>query len=346
MDHKLGREVAKFKEEYSELRAEMESLLANNSRKTRHRIIGAFTAAGAITEKILLWIIHYNGREPKLRELDGRQGLAEYRKIIQDIIPKQQTIHINTINQWRNLVAHANNIDDVDEHEINGMNSALKSLAEWFFEDYLGEEYAQLPEKEKEEDMSTVTHQTTPSTEQTLPIKSKIKWVKWLVLPSLVMALIVLLPDIKHFTYSGAEEKTIPVKKDITKVEAYDILIKYFNSIRDKNTNACDFFANKITQFYLYKNINPTKVDLIRKMDMDYIDRRDVIDKESLSLYGKINDVSYWRFWNDFACYRTTKDKFQTCKVLMEFGFNKDRKITSIKEIKVLGLKFSRKKPY
>lgn len=357
IENSLKQEAKNLQHDYGELRIEIDALLLQNSKKAQHRIIGAFTTAGAMVEKILLWIIKKEGRQKQLINLEGKQlGIFEYKKIIQDIIPKQQIIHINTIGQWRNHVAHANDIENVDEHEVGSVNSALKSFVEWFFEDYLNETMSPLnPPLDKNNivDVDKVLDRpgelkTTAVGEKISEQKTpKIKVVKALIIVFACLALIYFANKL----YLSINKSEIPVtelhpKIEMSQAQVYDLLIKYFNSANDKNANAYDFFADRVDQFYLYKNINPTEVDILRKTEIDYIDRKNAIDRQSLVLHLKTDAGTFWRFWNDFVCYRTTKRKFQSCKVLTEFGFNREGKITSIKEIEVVGLKFTKKKTY
>jgi len=336
----LKKEVVKLQLDYDELRLEIDSLLIDESKKAKHRIIGAFTSAGALVENILLWIIKNENRERSVQNLEGRQGLFEYRKVLQDIIPKQQVIHVNTIAQWRNLVAHANEIDKVDAHEILTVNSALKSFVKWFFKEYLGNTFSK-------EDTSQLIIERKTGLHFAFDLRRyKIKMSKRDMFTT-VLALTILLTVIIFVTSLDADDviENKIVRRERNSEEIYNLLQKYYNSTINKSFVAHDFFARKINQFYLQKNLNPTQVDIVRKTELDYIDRINLVDKSSLMLFSQTDSISYWRFWNDFSCYRTTRKKYQTCRVLTEFGFNREDKITSIKEIKITDLKFTKKKP-
>lgn len=360
-DHKLRKEVLKLHHDYDELKVEIDTLLLQNSKKTKPRIIGAFTAAGAMIETLLIWIIKKEGREKQLSILEGkRQGLFEYKRVIQDIIPKQQNIHIGTISQWRNLVAHSNDIDKLDVHELAAVNSALNAFVNWFFNDYLKGEYNNesfekgLKDNASEQNtygknQSTVEPLTTGVITDALPKTTNKK--KRTIIRSLIVALIFCLVIFGYAFYlynSKTIIKVIPHKviRPMNKEEVYTFLINYFNSFNDTKCNANKFFASKIDHFYSYDSINPTNVDVIRQTNVEYIDNKHAIDKGTLFLYEVKGLVSYWRFWNEFTCYRTSKRKFQSGKVQMEFGINKENKITSIKELVILKPKYSKKKPH
>jgi hypothetical protein len=127
--------------------------------------------------------------------------------------------------------------------------------------------------------------------------------------------------------------------------QVHDFLIKYFDSSNDLNTDAQEFFANKVDTFYFRYNVNPTQIDIIRRENIDYLDNKNSIDKVSLYAYSKNDSITRWRFWTDYTCYRPSKRKFQNCKVQLEFGINTSNKITSIKQVKVGPIHYTKTKP-
>lgn len=351
-------EVEKLRYDYEELRTEIDNLLLGDVKKTKLRIIGAFTGVGALFEKLLLYIIKKEDREKQLKELEGKLGLFEYKKILFDKIPKQQGIHIGTMNQWRNLVAHANDIDKIDEHELRAVSSALKSFAGWVFECYVDDKLVATPNDKLNvkfvtveygnEELQKVSIYTKTNTKY-LPTKKVKKRIKIGRIVTITFIAGILICSIYYlFSDNIKTNNSLPkvaIKKQMNREEMYIFLENYFNSLNDKNSDTYQFFANKIDQFYTQKNINPTEVDIIQQTNTEYIDNMHAIDKESLFLYETINGINYWRFWNGYTCYRTSMRKFEDCKVQMEFGINSENKITSIKELSVLSLKYSKKKP-
>lgn len=351
----ISEEVNKIRIEYQELLSEIEVLYQTPEKKIRSRIIGVFTGSGALTEKLLLSIIKKEGKESQLSTLNGKPGIFEYKKTVEDVIPKQQNIHIGTIIQWRNLVSHANDIDKVDRNELRAVSSALQSLLEWFFKDYLKQGSPNEDVRAEKANTSTGEpegnsiddHFNKPDfsiLKQSKKVRRENK------MPLLILGLIVLVlsggifyffkSTAKSAVGAGVNTKNVKMGQD----EVFEFLVGYFNSFNDRNHDPYIFFAKKIDQFYGYSNLNPTEVQIHRQTS-DYIDNKHLIDKESLFKSSESNEIRYWRFWNDFSCYRPSLKKYQTCKVLMEFGINSDNKITSIKEIKILSLKFHRKKP-
>jgi len=119
-------------------------------------------------------------------------------------------------------------------------------------------------------------------------------------------------------------------------------LEKYFNSLNDKDVNAHDFFADKIDQYILRTDLTPADINHIRKYNTEFIENKSEINKNTIFLFDEKNGVKYWRFWNHYTCYRPSKQKFESCNVLTEFGINGENKITSIKEIKIQNLKYTK----
>lgn len=359
----LGKEVSKLQKEYSELESEISNLLSNASLKTRPRIIGALTTAGAITEKLLILIITDQKKYAQLQNLEAKQrGLFEYRRILQEIIPKQQDIHINTINQWRNLVAHANDIEKVDAHELRAVNTALKSFFEWFFTTYLQScrpdlknlEYNNTVDSSRpsqaELDEIKKNFEKNPLNIPDYSILSKSKKLKERKSFPLSILLILVVIGSSFFIYNnyftGLKNENIPKKvvKPMSKEEVYQFVRSYFNSFNDKNDDPYRFFAKKIFHFYSKENINPTEAIVLRRIS-DYIQNEHEIDKETLYLYKKNDSASYWRFWSDFICFRPRIGKYQKCKVQMEFGIDAESKINSILEITKTKEHYYKKKP-
>lgn len=126
--------------------------------------------------------------------------------------------------------------------------------------------------------------------------------------------------------------------------EFYKFLLAYLQNIEEKNTDARDYFANNISIFYLEKNITPEKVNILRKT-MDFVDSRFDIDKQSIHLDRIEEGIQYWRFKSGMICYRPKTKRFQKCKVEMEYGINGENKITSIDQLKVWNLKYTRERP-
>ncbi len=355
--------VKKLHYDYEELRIEIDGLLKQNNKKVKPRVIGALTSAGNTVEKLLLYIIKKEGRQDQLKNLEGKfQGLSEIRKIVKDIIPKQQDIHLGTIHHWRNLVAHANDHDKVDEHELVSVNAALKSFVEWFFEGYLLGEYAdftnnQYSSKEIVKDSTIEAEQIKENLKKdTLNIpdysvlsKSKEKRKKKNKISIAFSALLIVaaLCLVYQFYFKSAASEThnsIGINKPMNKQEMYQFIRNYFNSFNDRNEDPHRFFANKILRFYSKKNLNPTQAIILRRTS-DFIQNEHAIDLESLYLHSKNDSISYWRFWNDFVCYRPSRSEYQKCKVQMEFGINIANKIISITEITFTKPRYYKKKP-
>ncbi len=358
----LNEQVRRIHHEYDELKNEF-NVLSYDKNKTKPRIRGAISSAGVTAEHLLDYIIRKEGRVTELDALKPNQrGLYEFKKILDDILPEKQKIHIGTIIPWRNLAAHHNKSEYVSDDELRAVETALNSLIIWFFEVYLGGQYADFSknayvkkEKSIEDDVRNDLHlkekledNFNNSFNQIQPVdkkkhKRKTSWI--------VTGIIALILIITFFVYgyylqeSSTYSKHKGGKEGLNKEQVFNLIVKYYDSNNDKKFDAYDFFANRVDQFYLRKDVNPTEIEIIRQTNIDYIDPKNTIDKESLVLFSKNDSVQYWRFNGDYTCYRTSKKKFQNCQIEMEFGINARGKITRIKQINYSNLRYTSNRP-
>lgn len=150
--------------EYDELREEIAQMLQQDN-KTKAKINSVISRAGVMAESILLYVIKDSGREKQLNELaPNKRGLFEYRRIAGEALPEKQRIHIGTIIPWRNLANHSNDMN-ISDDELVAVNTAIKSLANWFFEVHLKDKFdptknqyakAKLPPGPTEEEMKII----------------------------------------------------------------------------------------------------------------------------------------------------------------------------------------------
>jgi hypothetical protein len=129
-----------------------------------------------------------------------------------------------------------------------------------------------------------------------------------------------------------------------TKDRFHAFASKYLESVSKSKEDAEEFFANKISRFYLEKDIDPARVNTIRRTT-DYKESLYNIDKESITLYGKTQGITYWRFISGLICFRPSKNMYQKCNVEMEYGINAQNKICSIEQIKAWDLNYSNEIP-
>lgn len=269
------------------------------------------------------------------------------------ILPPEVENHLRTIQNWRNHSSHGNYLDKIGESTVESISASMKHIVNWFFEDYLKSASVDYSFKKapKNTNVKEDNINEQESKSENVTSNSDNKSIKNQKQKSILIRILLALVffGLMYLGYKFYAKDSTPgaptLKKEQSKEEAYNLIISYYNSSIDKNADAHDFFANRVDQFYSCKNINPTQVDIIKRTEVDYIDRKNAIDKSSLKLYLKTDSVTYWRFWNDFVCYRTTKHRFQSSRVFTEFGFNNDGKITTIKELDVQNTRYSKKKP-
>ncbi|MCA0429379.1 MAG: hypothetical protein LCH32_02635 [Bacteroidetes bacterium] len=368
--NKIKAELDKIYREFKDFQTTINDLLSKHSSDSASSTItrGAMTSAGANAEIILKYILDKEGIA--VIKNRGKQAIDQnpnkpatlddyiYTLESKGILPKEVRHHLGTIQIWRNHSAHGNFLDKIDDSTIETINGAVKSLTRWFFEDYLNGEYAEYSigkKKIKAETESSDTKREFDKKEfQIAPdysILSKSKKVqkRKSKAPAIILILVVLVG--LYFSYDKffANNSATNVEKStgITdKEEAYDFIVSYFNSLNEKGYNADRFFASEVSTFYTKHNLNPTEIDVTRQLNTEFIDNKHAIDKESFKMIPSQDGINYWQFWADYVCYRPSKKKFQSCRVLMEFGINGDRKITSIKEIEIQNLKYSKSKPF
>jgi len=177
---------------------------------------------------------------------------------------------------------------------------------------------------------------TAPKTKLGIILKKRLIIVSFLIGGCLVAFSISYLPAM--FSAQKVSDKLM--EKD----KVYDFIVDYFDNI-SSYTEAKRFFADKVTHFYQKRDLTPDGVMKVRKENIEFVDGKHRIDKASLRPISVENDVTYWQFLTNFVCFRRSMNKFETAKVLMEFGINESSKITSIKEIQISNLKFTKDKP-
>jgi hypothetical protein len=330
---------------------------------------GFLLKAGKNTEKILKYICKKEEIVVTPKPLTGKATdtripmLNDYifhlkeKKIINEDIHH----HLEIIKKWRNRSAHDFSeynltVDTIKDSTIESVNDSFTHLKDWFFIHYLKGEYADFSKNTyTQENNRTISDKPQGPYPLTIPdnnilienkaTSNKSRYTVFL----LTIICLVSVYSIYHFyikeSFSNDQNVPIPAKTHLNKDQVYVFLIEYFNSNNNKNSDAHQYFANKVSHFYLQHDLNPTQIDIIRQTNIEYIDNKNSIDKESLYLFSKNDSISFWRFWTEYTCYRTSKKQFQNCKVLMEFGINTARKITAIKQIDYTTPRYSRKKP-
>ncbi|MCA6437548.1 MAG: hypothetical protein IM600_15335 [Bacteroidetes bacterium] len=367
--NKIKSELDKIYREFKDFQRTIKDLLNKHPDDSASSTItrGAMTSAGANAEIILKYILEREGitvikNRGKINASDNPNkpaGLDDYIYTLNSkgFLPQEVRNHLKTIQDWRNHSAHGNYLDKVDESTIETINGAVKSLTRWFFEDYLKGEYEGYSIGKKQIKAESETNNTKKEFDkkdfQIAPdysILSKSKKVQKRKSKAPIIILMLLIFGGAYFSYQkfyANSNVSAKATSGITdKDEAYDFIISYFNSLTEKGYNADRFFADEVSTFYTKHNLNPTQIDVTRQLNTEFIDNKHAIDKNSFKLIPSSDGITYWQFWADYVCYRPSKKKFQSCRVLMEFGINSGRKITSIKEIEIQNLKYSKNKPF
>lgn len=333
------------------------------------------------TEKILKYICKREGivatPKPQNGKIDeGRiPMLNDYlfhlkgKKIIDGDIDH----HLEIIKRWGNRNAHDisndnTGIDLIKTSTIESVYDSFNYVKDWFFKTYLKGEYIDLSKntyapKEKlnepsqeEGDEIKKNFKKNPFNIPDLNILKQSKQYKNAIRRKRQRTSIIVLLVccgiaylIYHFYFADSNKNAkvmVAAKTHMNKDQVYDFLIRYFNNSNDLNSDAHEYFANKVDTFYFRYNVNPTEIDIIRQQNTEYIDNKNSIDKESLYPSSKANTITRWRFWTEYTCYRPKIKKFQNSKVQLEFGINTENKITCIKQVKKTKEKYSKEKPY
>ncbi len=116
------------------------------------------------------------------------------------------------------------------------------------------------------------------------------------------------------------------------------IIMNYFDAMNNKTMDANNFYGENVNQFINRKNTNPIEINEIINSNSDFVDSK-------VNLIGSrviISGVNSRQAWINFSCYRTSKKKFQSCRVKVEFIFDDQNKIISYKELEIKDLKITK----
>lgn len=337
---------------------------------------GFLVKAGKNTETILKYICKVKNITVTPRQQIGKVNdnkIAMLNDFIfqlkeKGIINEDIHHHLEIIKKWRNRTAHDisdNNgtIEFIKDSTIESVNDSFNYFKNWFFKNYLKDQFDTTSNNYyknntiKESNISEIkeTADKNPLNIPDYRVLNQSKQHKKIVKRKknrTIFFIILLFGGIAYLTYQYLIEKTPntiqaqPVNKiHMNEDQVHAFLIKYFDSSNDLNSDAHEFFSNKVDTFYFRYNVNPTQIDIIKRENIDYLDNKNSIDKVSLYAYSKNDSITHWRFWSDFVCYRPSKRKFQNCKVQLDFGLNTSNKITSIKQIKVGPIHYTKRKP-
>jgi len=156
----IWQELKNLKHGYDDLKKEISNITRKKHEATQTSRRGALTTSGVTAERILKYIYRREGKESGHKPADKLMldelisELSERAK--PSILPHHVVTHLRTVQAWRNLGGHdKGDFNEVIDDTLIGVNIALNTVVSWFFESYLGGEFAELA-KNNEIDTSSV----------------------------------------------------------------------------------------------------------------------------------------------------------------------------------------------
>ena len=116
------------------------------------------------------------------------------------------------------------------------------------------------------------------------------------------------------------------------------IITSYFEAFNNQSFDAYNYFSEYVSQYINKKNTNPYEIN-------DIINNNTEFTNSKINIIGAdviISGINSRDVWTTFTCYRTSKNKYQTSRVKLQFIFDEQNKITSYREIEVKDTKFMR----
>ncbi len=134
------------------------------------------------------------------------------------------------------------------------------------------------------------------------------------------------------------EEKIQVEQMELSKV--HYMMENYYNDVTNETFEASNYFAEEVKVFISRKNCTPIDINEINKGNDEFSDRHVMIIDESMLFNHFEEEIQYWEYWIDFTCYRSSKSKYQLCKVKIEIGIDPNGKLVSYRETQVTDLQF------
>ena len=150
--------------------------------------------------------------------------------------------------------------------------------------------------------------------------------------------------DTAFYSFRNSPNYLKIIEKDavydsITEGSIYpNIIASYYEAMNNKTMDANDFYSENVNQFINIKNTNPSDINEIINTNTEFVDSK-------VNLIGSrviISGVYSRQAWINFSCYITSKNKFQSCRVKVEFIFDDQNKIFSYKELEIKDLKLTK----
>ncbi|MEN9799274.1 MAG: hypothetical protein RL653_2970, partial [Pseudomonadota bacterium] len=138
----IREELERLRHAYDDLRREIREIRGVESGLSRRR--GVLASAGTTAESLLKFTYRREGREKGGKPAE-KLMLEDLLVALKDRLPEHIQVPLRTVQAYRNLGAHdKGDIRSVDEQALLTVNTALNQVVVWFFESYLGGEFAEL----------------------------------------------------------------------------------------------------------------------------------------------------------------------------------------------------------
>jgi len=128
--------------------------------------------------------------------------------------------------------------------------------------------------------------------------------------------------------------------------DALKILSKYYYDINNSNFDATNYFSEYVSQFITRRNVTPNDINILFNENDEFVEAQSRILDNRILFERTEKNISYFKYWVDYNCYRRSKNKYQFCKVNVEVGFDENNKIVSYKELKLKDLRFEEVEKY
>jgi hypothetical protein len=159
-DVDIREELERLRHDYDDLRREVRSIRGQSGQRdlglARRR--GVLSTAGTTAESLLKFVVRREGLDRQSKPAD-KQMLEELIRTLAGVIPEHVQAHLRTVQTWRNLGAHdKGDIRQVDEDTLHGVLQALNQVVVWFFQSYMGGDYAALALAVRDDEVADVAH--------------------------------------------------------------------------------------------------------------------------------------------------------------------------------------------
>jgi hypothetical protein len=118
------------------------------------------------------------------------------------------------------------------------------------------------------------------------------------------------------------------------------IISTYYTSLHNKNFDARYIFDNNVSQYITKYNTSPEGIN--SALDDHYKEfTNEHFELDPYSIFVAEDATGRVSYSGNYRCFRTSKQKYQTCTLHCEVIFNDQLKLTSYRETKIENLKFS-----